>query len=130
MSQIYSKNAKDEIAMHKKLEHPNIIRLLNYYFEKDRNVTYMVLEYADGGSLFDKIKASIMPKAFVRRVFQQACGAIMTLHKNGVMHRDIKVHPPLIQPENILLTKKGDAKLCDFGFAAILGERKTLCGTY
>lgn len=34
------------------------------------------------------------------------------------------------QPENILLTKKGDAKLCDFGFAAILGERKTVCGTY
>jgi serine/threonine protein kinase len=28
------------------------------------------------------------------------------------------------------MSKKGDAKLCDFGFAAILGERKTLCGTY
>jgi hypothetical protein len=34
------------------------------------------------------------------------------------------------KPENILLTKMGEAKLCDFGFAAILGERKTLCGTY
>lgn len=43
MSQIYNKNAKDEIAMHKKLEHTNIIKLLNYYFEKDRNITYMVL---------------------------------------------------------------------------------------
>ena len=36
----------------------------------------------------------------------------------------------LIKPENILLTNKNKAKLCDFGFAAILGERKTLCGTY
>jgi serine/threonine protein kinase len=34
------------------------------------------------------------------------------------------------QPENILLTNQNRAKLCDFGFAAILGERKTLCGTY
>ena len=30
----------------------------------------------------------------------------------------------------MLLTKNDEAKLCDFGFAAILGERKTLCGTY
>lgn len=37
------------------------------------------------------------------------------------MHRDIKVYSPNIQPENILLTGKGHAKLCDFGFAAILG---------
>jgi serine/threonine protein kinase len=77
--------------MHKKLEHPNIVRLINYYFEKERNVTYMVLEYADGGSLFEKIKGSIMTKAFIRRIFQQVCSAILTLHKNNVMHRDIKV---------------------------------------
>lgn len=36
-----------------------------------------------------------------------------------------------MQPENVLLNKTtNEAKLCDFGFAAILGERKTLCGTY
>ena len=46
------------------------------------------------------------------------------------MHRDIKVFVLLVQPENILLTNGNKAKLCDFGFAAILGERKTLCGTY
>lgn len=38
------------------------------------------------------------------------------------MHRDIKVLILLLfKPENILLTKKGQAKLCDFGFAALLG---------
>lgn len=78
--------------MHKKLEHPNIVRLINYYFEKDRNVTYMVLEYADGGSLFERIKGSVMSKPLVRKIFQQVCSAIQTLHKNNVMHRDIKVH--------------------------------------
>ncbi len=53
------------------------------------------------------------------------------LHNKDIMHRDIKVKYILSQPENILLScKKNVAKLCDFGFAAILGERKTLCGTY
>lgn len=46
------------------------------------------------------------------------------------MHRDIKVSIKLTQPENILLTKAGDAKLCDLGFATLISERKTLCGTY
>jgi serine/threonine protein kinase len=45
------------------------------------------------------------------------------------MHRDIKVIRKLFQPENILLTND-NAKLCDFGFAAILEFRSTLCGTY
>jgi serine/threonine protein kinase len=35
-----------------------------------------------------------------------------------------------MQPENILLTKNGEAKICDFGFATLVGDRKTLCGTY
>jgi serine/threonine protein kinase len=82
--------------MHKKLEHPNIVRLLNYYVEKERNITYMVLEYADGGSLFEKIKGSQMSKAIIRKNFQQMCEAIQFLHKNAVMHRDIKVNIVLI----------------------------------
>lgn len=36
----------------------------------------------------------------------------------------------VMQPENILLTKNGEAKICDFGFATLVGDRKTLCGTY
>ena len=38
------------------LNHPNIIHLLNYYYEKDKNTTYMVLEFAEGGTLNEKIK--------------------------------------------------------------------------
>ena len=40
---IYNKNAKDEIEVHHKLNHPSIIKLVNYYYEKDKNTTYMVL---------------------------------------------------------------------------------------
>jgi serine/threonine-protein kinase Chk1 len=43
LTQIYNKNAKDEIALHKRLDHPSIVKLLNYYYEEKKNITYMVL---------------------------------------------------------------------------------------
>jgi serine/threonine protein kinase len=55
----------------------------------------MILEYADGGSLFEKIKGSLLSKATIRKNFQQICEATQFLHKNAVMHRDIKVNKTL-----------------------------------
>lgn len=70
-------------------------------------------------------------KKDVKRYFRDVCEALAYLHSQNIMHRDIKVWSCPIQPENVLLNKTtNEAKLCDFGFAAILGERKTLCGTY
>lgn len=56
--------------MHKKLEHHNIVRLLNYYMEKERNITYMVLEYVDGGSLFEKVRSHQLTKPLIRQMFR------------------------------------------------------------
>lgn len=70
---IYNKNAKDEIALHKRFDHPNIIKLLNFYYEEKKHITYMVLEYADGGTLFEKIKSSYMSKEVIRKIFRQVC---------------------------------------------------------
>lgn len=79
--------------MHHKLNHPNIIKLINYYYEKDKNMTYMVLEFAEGGSLHDKIKYGYgqLPKPKVKRYFRDVCKAIGYLHSLKYMHRDIKV---------------------------------------
>lgn len=59
--------------LHRRLDHPSIIKLLNYYYEKEKNITYMVLEYADGGTLFERIKSSYMSKEVIRRIFKQIC---------------------------------------------------------
>ena len=49
--------------------------------------------------------------------------AITELHGKSIAHRDLK-------PENIVLTTEGVAKLCDFGWAAVVLDcRKTVCGT-
>jgi serine/threonine protein kinase len=107
--------------MQKQLDHPNIVRLLNHYYEEDKNVTYMVLEYINGGTLFEKIKMNELSKSAQHMIFHELCSAVETMHANGIMHRDIKVHFYIIQPENILLTKAGEPKICDFGFATLLG---------
>lgn len=90
----------------------------------------MVLEYINGGTLFEKIKTTNMSKKASCAIFRDVCSAVAAMHANNIMHRDIKVSRIVTQPENILLTKNDEAKLCDFGFATICGDRKTLCGTY
>jgi serine/threonine protein kinase len=58
--------------VHHKLNHPNIIKLQNYYYEQHKNITYMVLEYASGGSLHEKVKFGLgqLSKNLIRKYFR------------------------------------------------------------
>eukprot|EP00826_Nyctotherus_ovalis_P010959 TRINITY_DN12858_c0_g1_i1.p1 TRINITY_DN12858_c0_g1~~TRINITY_DN12858_c0_g1_i1.p1 ORF type:complete len:553 (-),score=149.87 TRINITY_DN12858_c0_g1_i1:33-1691(-) len=112
-----------EIEVHKRLLHDNIIRLLEHC-EDARNI-YLVMEYAAKGSLFQFIRRNEKlneKEAFY--FFTQACNAVHFLHKHQLIHRDIK-------PENMLISGSGQLKLCDFGccVSCDLSERKTFCGT-
>ena len=118
-----------EVEIHSRLRHPNIIRLYSYFHDETR--VYLVLEYAPGGTLFSALEASPNkrfeePRAAV--VLKQLCSALAHCHKYQIVHRDIK-------PENILLGKKGQIKLADFGWSVANKhrdqrmQRQTLCGT-
>jgi len=48
--------------MHYGLSHPRIIKLMDVYIDTEREITYMMLEYAEGGTLFDKIKMETVSK--------------------------------------------------------------------
>ena len=52
----------------------------------------MVLEYADDGTLFEKIKTTPLTKPQVKKYFKDVCEAIAYLHSKEIMHRDIKVN--------------------------------------
>ncbi len=114
----------NEIGIHSRLNHKNIIKLYNVY--EDKKQIKIIMEYALNGNLFDKIKKE--KKGFSEKksftYFIQILNAINFLHKNNIIHRDIK-------PENILLDKNNNLKLCDFGWSKEInvGKRSTFCGT-
>ena len=104
-----------EVNLLGNLSHPNIIRILGYH--RNSGNLYLMLEYAEEGSLLSKIKDKKgLPENTVLCYIVQVLKALKYLHANNVIHRDLKA-------ANILLTKKGEVKLGDFGVAAVMDDR-------
>ena len=113
----------NEVNIQGRINHPNIIKLYNY-FEIKKNCI-LILEYASKGTLFDliNIKNGVSERiAFF--YFIQALNAIYFLHLHSIIHRDLK-------PENLLINENNILKLCDFGWSVKLknDKRTTFCGT-
>ena len=87
----------DEIQILKKLEHPNIMKIYEYF--NDKNNVYIVSELCDEGDLFGKlIKLGTMSEVVVKFLMGQILNALSYLHDNRVFHGDIKL-------ENVMLYK-------------------------
>ncbi|KAF3993984.1 hypothetical protein FT663_00004 [Candidozyma haemuli var. vulneris] len=94
-------NIQNEINIMNKLTnaggHVNILRLIES-FESEENC-FLVLEYSDGGEIFNKIiEYTYFSENLAKHVFFQLLNAIRFLHQNNVVHRDIK-------PENLLFNR-------------------------
>lgn len=75
--------------------------------------SYLVLEYVDGGELFEYIyQRGRLDEAEAVKYFRQILSAVGYCHSFKICHRDLK-------PENILLTKAGSIRVADFGMAAL-----------
>ena len=112
-----------EIDIHSRLIHENIVRL--YSSHEDEISFFLLLEYANAGTLFGTIKKNkSMDESKAFKYFIQTASALHFLHDNNLIHRDIK-------PENLLVDANDNIKLCDFGWCIELeiGNRKTFCGT-
>jgi|Transcript_52561 calcium-dependent protein kinase len=105
---------KQEIAIMKIMDHPNIIKLYES-FEDHRNI-YLVMELSTGGELFDRIiDAGHFTEVQAACVMQHMFRAIFYMHENHICHRDLK-------PENFLFASKDPIEKCalkviDFGLA-------------
>jgi len=107
------KNVRSEVQIWKTLDHPNIVKFLDV-IETNRHV-FVISELCERGRLFDYVVDSELgrleePEA--RTIFKQICSAISYLHHLGITHGDVKL-------DNLLLTKDGVVKLCDFGFSSV-----------
>ncbi|CAK58713.1 unnamed protein product (macronuclear) [Paramecium tetraurelia] len=113
-----------EIKIQYLLEHPNITRL--YTFFQTQSEIVLVLEYCSHGQL-NTVQQTKPNKKFVEneaaQLVQQITFALMYIHNQDVIHRDIK-------PDNILLSF-GQVKLADFSFCVYSPDeyRQTQCGT-
>lgn len=92
-----------------KLNHPNIVHI-HQVGEAD-GVRYMVLEFVDGRNLRDYLARKGPPDLPIAlSVIRQVALALQKAHEQGIVHRDIK-------PENILVTRKVEVKVTDFGLS-------------
>lgn len=98
-----------EIVVMKLIEHPNIIQLYDVW--ETSTELYMVLEYVEGGELFDHLCArGRLSASEALGFFQQIITAIDYCHRFNIAHRDLK-------PENLLLDENMNIKVADFGMA-------------
>ena len=128
----------NEIAILKDINHPNIIKLIEI---KDTNkYCYIVTEYCNGGSLsnclenYQEENNKAFPEEIVQYLMKQIMNAIRYLHKNRILHRDLKLDNILINydNENDRLKNnimKGKIKIIDFGFARYLKNEELAFST-
>ncbi|XP_057523370.1 CBL-interacting protein kinase 2-like [Amaranthus tricolor] len=117
---------KREISVMKLVKHENVLQLFEVMATKSK--IYIVLEYAKGGELFNKVAKGRLKEDIARWIFQQLISAVDCCHSRGVYHRDLKL-------ENLLIDEDGSLKVSDFGLSALSDSKRqdgllhTMCGT-
>eukprot|EP00486_Rosalina_sp_Unknown_P006752 CAMPEP_0201572852 /NCGR_PEP_ID=MMETSP0190_2-20130828/16369_1 /ASSEMBLY_ACC=CAM_ASM_000263 /TAXON_ID=37353 /ORGANISM="Rosalina sp." /LENGTH=525 /DNA_ID=CAMNT_0047999135 /DNA_START=340 /DNA_END=1917 /DNA_ORIENTATION=- len=138
MSQSKKKQLMRELNVMKKVDHPNVIKLITFnaeakYPEANGKYTPCImtaLEFAAGGELFDYLMyTGHFDDAATRSYFKQLIDGLDAMHSAGIAHRDLK-------PENLLMDSSFTLKIADFGFATEfmdangnMNMMKTPCGT-
>jgi tRNA A-37 threonylcarbamoyl transferase component Bud32 len=105
------------------LNHQNIVDV--YDFGSADGLYYLTMEFVDGMNLRELIRGGRLEPAQALVIVPQVCEALQFAHDEGIVHRDIK-------PENILVSRRGQVKIADFGLARLLGKAPdgaTLTGT-
>jgi serine/threonine-protein kinase len=99
------------------LSHPNVVGI----FDRGSygGIYYLVMEFVTGPSLRENMTTGAHGPDLAFDVIAQVLSAMDYAHQRGIVHRDLK-------PENILLAAGNQAKVADFGLAAILGRESSL----
>lgn len=120
MDDVLLRRFEQEIAATCRLNHPNIVRGLDY--GRYGEFPFLVMEFVDGESLGDRIgREWRVPEAEVIPIIVQTAQALDYIHRRGIIHRDIK-------PDNILISSEGKVKITDMGLIKNTGMDLNLTG--
>ena len=97
--------------------HPNIVNYIDSFLYK--NDLWVVMEYMEGVSLMDVVTANLMSEGQMAAVSREICQGLDHLHRQGVIHRDIK-------SDSVLLSLNGDIKLSHTHHFRLLPPRRVV----
>ena len=110
---------KQEARSVARLRHPNILTV--YDFGEAEGLTYIVMEFVEGGTLKERLSRPLALDDAVALIIQVA-RALDHAHSEGIIHRDVK-------PSNVLLPRENWALLTDFGIAKVVESTLALTKT-
>ena len=115
---------KNEINVLKKLNHPNIVKIFEFYDIKDNY--YLITELCKYGDLYNYIKFTFSEKQLCV-LFYQVFSGLIYLHENNIIHRDLKLENIMIdsiEKDNITCEPYFYIKIIDFGSAKFYSKQK------
>lgn len=93
------------------IRHPNIVGVMDAEADVEQDVSYIVMEFIDGGNLRRILKIQKkLPEIQVLLIARSIAAALKGIAEHNIIHRDIK-------PDNIMFTRHGEVKLADLGIA-------------
>ena len=98
-----------EARMAARIQHPNVVEVLDLDTDEATGFSYIAMEYVDGGTLRRLLKRhGVLEEELVFAILYGVTEALVAAGTAGIVHRDIK-------PDNIMFTRKGEVKLADLG---------------
>jgi serine/threonine-protein kinase len=114
---------KQEAQAAANLQSPYIVNIYDWSHESADNVYFIVMEYVRGTDLKTAIQQrGAINQRKVAEIGSQVCAALSVAHSYDIIHRDIKPHNIMVQPD-------GNAKVMDFGIARASGSSMTQTGS-
>lgn len=118
----------------KRLNHPHIINMIEIIDDPNHSKIYLIMDYAELGSIMSwddqnqqfrysqglidnkyLMDGKYLSEHIMRQIFRECIYGLDYLHKNGIVHQDIK-------PQNILLNKRFEVIISDFGVSQIIDQ--------